>query len=62
MAVNYTVMHCSTLRYTVEYTVAHCTSANQARPNKVAGMQSGYCNPEHTASKKVLLKTSINPE
>ena len=38
MTVNYIVMHCITLHYTVEYTVAHCSSANKTRPNKVAGM------------------------
>ena len=37
MTVNYIVMHCNTLNYTVEYTVALCSSANK-RPNKVAGM------------------------
>ena len=43
MTVNYPVMHCNTLQYSVEYTVAHCNSANKTRPNKVAGMWSGYC-------------------
>ena len=60
MTVNYTVMHCNTLHYTVEYTVTHRSSDNKTRSNKVAGMQSGYCPPEHTAAKKVLLKTNMN--
>ena len=38
MTVNYTVMHCNTLRYTVEHTVAHCSSASKTRTNKVTGM------------------------
>ena len=38
MTVNCTVMHYKKLHYTVEYSVAHYSSANKARPNKVAGM------------------------
>ena len=63
MTVNYIVMHCNTLHYTVEYTVALLSSANKTRPNKVACMESsGNRCPEHTAAKKVLLKININPE
>ena len=38
MTVNYTVMHCNTLHYTVEYTTTHCSSDNKTRSNNVAGM------------------------
>ena len=38
MTVNYIVMHCNTLYYTVEYTATHCSSNNKTRPNNVAGM------------------------
>ena len=39
MTLNYTVMHCNALHYTVEYTVAlQRSSANKTRPNNVAGM------------------------
>ena len=37
VTVNYTVMHCKSLHYTVEYTATHFSSDNETRPNKVVG-------------------------
>ena len=64
MTVTCTVMHCSTLHYTVEYTATHCRSDKKTRPSNVAGMWSGYCPPVSRThcSKKVMQKTNINSE
>ena len=32
MTVNYTVIHCNTLHYTVEYTKTNCSSGNKTKP------------------------------
>ena len=63
MTVNYIVMYCNTLHYTVEYTVMPCSSGNKTRPANVAGMWSGCYPPRTCCSKKcteVLQKTNIN--
>ena len=39
MTVNYTVIQCNILHYTVEYTATHCSvEKKQTRPNNVASM------------------------
>ena len=63
MTVNYTVMHCNTLRYTVEYTETHSRSVKKTRPNNVASWYViRLLSPEHIATKKVLQKRNINAD
>ena len=43
MTVNYTVIQCNILHYTVEYTATHCSvEKKQTRPNNVASMWIGH--------------------
>ena len=50
MTVNYTVMHCSTLHYTVEHTAAHCSSDKTRSYNVVEDMNR-LLPPEHISAK-----------
>ena len=61
MMVNYNVMHCKTLHYTVEHTATHYSSDNKTRSYNVVAYVVRLL-PQNTLQQKVLQKTNINAE
>ena len=51
MMVNYNVMHCKTLHYTVEHTATHYSSDNKTRSYNVVAYVVRLLPPEHIAAK-----------
>ena len=51
MTVNYTVMHCNTLHYTVEHSAAHWISDNKTRSYNVVEDVIRLLPPEHISAK-----------
>ena len=61
MTVNYTVIQCNILHYTVQYTATHGRVEKKKKDQTMQLACEQVIAPEHTAA-TVLLKTNINAE